>query len=482
MADWLSVTERGVSQPVVTRYVGGFTRTLLSAAFGTNLAAEGSDTLFQANCVFQTDSDTAYCVLFDGLHRSTDGGATFALLSAFASPAAATDSRIGHGGIHFVYDAGNQETFLAGYYKSSTGTARGWRYRLSDGAFAETIGPAIGDALGSEILYGTTIHFNQGNGTSQGLYSWDPIAQSWVTYGSPGGIQIWGSNCYAIGSDGLLYMATSTSFQAADLLNFDGAWNRSGAINTYVDSFALSPGQRMALWSDGVDLQGTITHIDASSTSVGWRHYTITAASGFDPTVAVNSTATTVPASLRTVNDGGTAGATRDKRVIVVQDTETTPGTRRTYLAFAGDDTPSLPWSVREFLGVGTLYGFLGSGGAVRDSLPQASRNGGAYFYTPGQDGVRILAVVGAAGGERIDFVASGGGTVDVQFRRAAKQQGATVIATLIGLATGGGTRVGNQVQGVTADGVTVNTIVWDFFTDGFSNGQALAVIDPETV
>jgi len=114
--------------------------------------------------------------------------------------------------------------------------------------------------------------------------------------------------------------------------------------------------------------------------------------------------------------------------------------------------------------------------------MHHSTRNGGAYFYTPTQDGVRIVSVTPVPGGESIAFIASGGGTVDVQFRRSVAQQGAVALATLTGTATGGGTRVGNQVQGVTADGTTVNTVTWDFFTDSILNGTNLTVLVPETV
>ena len=67
-----------------------------------------------------------------------------------------------------------------------------------------------------------------------------------------------------------------------------------------------------------------------------------------------------------------------------------------------------------------------------------------------------------------------------MRFRRNANQQGATALATLVAPVTGGGSLGTNEVTGVTLNGIAVNTVVWDFPTDGFANGDALTVLDPE--
>jgi len=93
---------------------------------------------------------------------------------------------------------------------------------------------------------------------------------------------------------------------------------------------------------------------------------------------------------------------------------------------------------------------------------------------------VRITDVSSTLGGETVSFIGSGGGTGIVRFRRKNSQQSATLLATLTAPVTGGGSLGTNEVTGVTLDGVTVNTVVWDFFTDGFSAAEALAVLVPE--
>jgi hypothetical protein len=480
MTDWLSVTERGAAQPVVTRYVGGFTRTVLSAGFGTTVGADGVSAQSQINTAFQTDDDTLYAVLFNGLYQSTDSGATFSSVLTFTSPATTTDNRLGHGGIHFVYNAGTQETFLAGFFKNSSNSLIGWSYRLSDGAGVQTTGPSVGAGpivLGSEMLYGTMIHLTFGTATTQTPYSFDPVSASWATYAFPS-LTVTSVVCHAVAEDGVLYLlALESTTPRFVLFRFTGAWSLSAVIEATPG--ALTTEGRCVLFSDGTNLISF--NLFLSGASAGWRARQIP--SPFDGTGIVNLTATIVPSELRqSTIDGGTASSTTSKRCFPIQDTEATPGTLATFLAFSEDSAAGTAFSVREYQGLATPITFVGTGGQVRDSLPQGSRNGGGYFYTPGQDGVRITSVTAVSGGESIEFIASGGGTVDVQFRYAHDQQAAITIATLIGSATGGGTRVGNQVQGVTADGVTLNTITWDFPTDGFANSEGLAVLVPEVV
>lgn len=483
MSDFLSVTERGLLQPVATRYVGA-TRTIMSAPFGTSQATEGAIDQMQANNCLQTDDDTLWAVLADGLYRSTDSGSTFTLVPGTSFTVSGfPQQRLAHGGIHFVYDQGNGETLLAGWYRNGSNMV-GWRYRISDGAFAEVTGSVLSsadDVLSSEILYGTQIHIIYGTGTNQAQWlSWDPVAQSWAQYTPPTtGIY---KACLAVGSDIALYAVVSrNNFGQEDwfLCRFTGSWAVQVNLGFVGSGSGLNAAARAALFSDGLDLHALCTYYNtAAGGGTGIRHIQITAASGF--TAVNNLTSTVVPSALRTPGDGGTANTNFDKRAGIVQDTESVPGTRRTWIYWSDDSSPGTPWAVYEYLGTGTPYGFLGSGGQVRDGLPWASKNGGGYFYTVGQRGVRILAVVPVLGGERIDYLVSGGGTVTMQFRRAAQQQAATGLATLADPVGGGGTRSGNQVTGVAADGVTVHSVVWNFFADGFLNGQALSVLVPE--
>jgi hypothetical protein len=474
----------------VVTYDGGFNRSTLSAAFGTNLGSDDINDCSTFNSVLKLGNGVQqFCVLFDGLYESTDSGATFSQVFAFTLPTADLTRRITHGGLHIAYDKGSQQRVLGGWFASSTGfTLTGWTYNLTTFATSETnqaYGGSGDEICGSELLYGTAIHFNYGTGVAMGnLFSFDLVSQSWADFTIPVGTDVFtmaASCCYAVGSDGALYLACDGSVggvnYGSSLWRFTGSWAQLGMIHGPFNDNAFEAARdkrRIALFSDGLDLQ-CVTGF-AATTSKGWRHYTITSESGFDPTVAINRTTTAdnpsgsglVPADLRVLtDDSGTANNNSDKRCIVVQDTQSTPGTLETYLAFSDDSNPGSPYSLRKYEGIATL--------------PQASRNGGGYFFTAGQDGVEILDVSPADGGETISFIAYGGGTVTVQFRRGAKQQGAVSIATLFGSATGGGTRSGNQVTGVTADGTTVNTVPWNFFADSFANSEANAVLVAET-
>jgi len=498
-SDWIVVTERGAAQPTVSRYVGGFSKTALSAAFGTNLGSDDITSVSPFNCGLQVSAVTIYAVLFDGLYRSTDGGATFASIFAFPSPAADLTRRICHGGLHVAYDSGSQEIIIGGWVATSiASTIQGWTYNLTTGTPGTPVNQGVlgssDEICGSEILYGTSVHFNYGDGFNQNQwFAFDLVAQSWASFSLPAGggtaFNKAASSCYAVASDGALYLVLygflGGVIGTTELYRFTGSWAFAGALETQDDN-GLENGARaarIALFSDGTDLQAVTLFGGPTVSSHGWHHWTITAASNFDATQAINRTVLNggiVPLALRNVTDGGSANVNGDKRCIVVQDTETTPGTLVTLLAFSDDASPGTPFAVYLYRGIVLPYLLQGSGGAVRDALPQASRNGGGYFFTPTQDGIEILSVAPTTGGETITFRASGGGTITVQFRRSRQQQGATGLATLVGPVTGGGSLGTNQVTGVTADGFQLNTVTWNFFADTVPNNEALVVLVPE--
>lgn len=480
MADWLVANERpGSSQATVSRYVGGFSASVLSSAFGTAPGA-GSDFNCQRRFVWQATHDTIYCVLWDGLYRSTNSGSTFTQVLSFPSPHADADDRLMHGGVYAFYEPTEAEVYLAGWFKNNSNVLQGWRYRLSDGASDTTAGPTIAataDQQASEEQFEDSIFFYLDNAT---MYAFNAITKTWDSFINPGGFTPSLSSDYCVAPDGNLYFVSihPTFGQGCRLLRYTGAWSdvyNYSAIQT--TAYNNRQNSRIGVFSDGTDLYAFAFNENAGTN--GWRCFRIP--DPFDGTGVSHITTTVLPASLRSSADGGTATSSGDKRMAIIQDTESTPGTLRTFLAFADNDSTST-WAVYEWQGPGSAMTSVGTGGAVRDALPAGVTSGGARFFTSGQLYVRILSAVKTLGGELLSFVAYGGGTRTVKFRYGASQQSAVNQATLAGSATGGGTRVGNEVQGVSADGSTVNTIVWALGSDGFNGGESGAVLVPEIV
>jgi hypothetical protein len=470
------MNERG-SQPVVSRYVGGFSSVALSAAFGTSPGTPATSA-FQQDCVKHWDATTLYAASWDGLYRSTDSGATFVLVNAFTSPNANVDDRIAHGGVHFVYDSGADKVLVAGWFKNNSNALIGWTFDPSGPTYTEYTGPtkaATDDELGSEILYGHVIHFALGQNNAQELFSFDPTGSTvWTDYTEPH-TNMTNAMDFAIGPDSALYLA---ALRSADfnLYRFAGSWSFTGTIDVNVN-FIGTADQREALFSDGTDLYALKMHSNAGGSSAGWRVFRIPAP--FDLTGQSNVTTTVLPGSLRSSDDGGTGNGDRTKRAFAVRDTSTNAGTVDTYLGFADGSAPGTPWSINQWNGPSSMISFVGSGGDVADAIPKPT-NGGGRFYTPGQNSVRITKVDPTTGAETISFIGSGGGTGTVRFRRKDKGQSATAVASLVAPVTGGGSLGTDEVTGVTLDGATVNTVGWDFFSDGFNPGEALSVLDPE--
>jgi hypothetical protein len=479
VADWLGLDKRpGTFLPVVRSYEGGFYSVPLSAPFGSAPGAELVLTHCQQNHVWQESDDVVWAVAWDGLYRSTDGGATFAIQYTFPTPHVGADDRLFHGGLYFVYDSGTSETFLAGWFKDNFNIMTGWRYRLSDGATATAAGDLVSnnvDQTGSEYQFGNSI-FTITDDINIRLF--DPINLSWATYANPGGINGALSCDFAVGPDGNLYHVNwhSNSGLGVRLLRFTGAWADLGSYGTAEPGgFNNRATNRIGVFSDGTDLYAF--YFDENAGTLGWRITRIPVP--YDLTGTSQVGIATLPASLRSSADGGTASSGGLKRVRIVQDTESTPGTLRTFICFSEDSSTGTPWQVYEWQGPTTQMTFVGSGGAVGNALPSGSFAGGGRFYTPDQDGVRILDVSPTTGGEEVTYRVTGGGTRTVRFRRSANQQGTTAQATLTGPVTGGGTLGTNEVTGVPADG-SLQTVVWNLFADGFSPGQGGTVLVPE--
>lgn len=493
MPDMLAVDERGGASVAITRYQSLFNPTAMSAGFGTALAG-GDDGHNSNDRIFVLTDDTIYFVNWEGLWRSTDSGATFTLNKTFAlgGQAASTDPRLGLSGIFMAYDNGANELYLCGVRIANTNEVIGWRLNLDTDTFEET-NPGLGTIsapfiLSDAYLFNNVLHFTIGNGTGgaggQRMRSWDPISQSMAEYTPPWNVT--GSLGYGVLDDGNLYAITARSaFNDSRLLRFTGTW--SEILNVSAHGAAVnseSDESRFAIFTDPTTGDGIIFTLIENGATVGWSVTRTTSAAAF-----VGFIQTTVLAghpSLLSNADGGTGTNVGDKRVFVIKDTQTTPGTTRIYLAFSDNSSFGTPFAFYEWQGVGSPILFLGSGGNVHNGI-STPQSGGHRFYVPGQLGVRLIDPVRDAvlGGQRLHFVGFGGGTHSVRFRRAKRGQDTDGgLATLIGPVTGGGVLGANQVDGHPFDGTTVGTVVWDLTNDtpAFNAGEANTVLVPEAV
>jgi hypothetical protein len=161
-------------------------------------------------------------------------------------------------------------------------------------------------------------------------------------------------------------------------------------------------------------------------------------------------------------------------------DQETTPGTAILTIFYSPNaDTGSLVTQYR-FIDESTPLLQEDVGASAAWAFTATLLGGGERVFTPGELHIEIRNRVAVLGGEAVRFKAWGGAGADksVDFRFNSQSEVPLTAATLMGSATvisGPApvpTRNGNQVDGVTADGVTVYQAIWDVSADGLVAGQ----------
>jgi len=471
MPDLVVLDERSAGvQPSVIRYVNLTTPTTMSAVFGTAVATAGAVSTKTRNRVFVYDATTLYTVVQDGLYKSTDSGATFAIDKAFTTPAVATDDlRLARTGIYQVFDNGSGDVFLVGMFVNAAGNQVGWRLNLNSDLYEETVGVADANGYKAEILFNNVLHVITGGAAISSRRSWDPIAQTHTAYADPAGFGFSNSTSFAVGSDGSLYALTIDSGGSSTirLFKFTGVWTDQGFSvgSSATNPFTTRGSNEIGLFTDGTDLYAVVL---SESTGTGWRVHRLQAP--FTSIFAsVHTTVFAAQPSLLNGADGGTA-AFAAGRVELVQDTVTTLGVLITYFGFIIDDAPGSAVQWYQWAGPASPVVLLGPGGSNSNAKPTPTGgSGGARFYVPGQLHLRwgFPARAPALTGQTLRFIGSGGGTHRVRFRRDKLGQPTDgPLAKLIGPVTGGGALGTDEVTAHPFDGVTPGTVVWDLTND----------------
>jgi hypothetical protein len=126
----------------------------------------------------------------------------------------------------------------------------------------------------------------------------------------------------------------------------------------------------------------------------------------------------------------------------------------------------------------------LGPAGAAGIALPHTKDGGGEYIWTQGEPSVEITDISPSVDSQTVSFIAYSSEvttTFKVRLWYSGGEDFAKSPATLIGPVTGGGVlgtdTTGDFIDDVTADGVTVNTVVWDVVADGFAKGSQVILM-----
>jgi len=167
-------------------------------------------------------------------------------------------------------------------------------------------------------------------------------------------------------------------------------------------------------------------------------------------------------------------------------DQETVPGTARLLLYVAPDGVTSSLVTQYVFVNESTVMTQEDQGGNAAWSFASTMTGGGERIFTPGELHIEIVNRLAVFGGEEVRFKVygdSGPADKNVEFRFNTQNEVPLTVATLIGtpsVVSGGAvapSRVGNELQGVEADGTSVYETVWDIGTDGVSAGQRAQLV-----
>ena len=338
---------------------------------------------------------------------------------------------------------------------------------------------AAGTDVISEIVYRSKIYWITGPAVSNGhrLNIYDPttstITQVDLNQGGTEGFQD-GTGNFSLGIlDDKLYIF------GLDLFSGTEQWHVAELISTTLNRFATvqniaAVGTAAADGKPGFFTDGTFLYCFTwdDNPTAGWNAYRV------DNVGAVTQINTVLPIALR---KGAGPPTPTQARWAVTYDPNETPGTLDIYLWYAADGTEGTAQTLYKWVdgtpGNETEMTLVDAGGDVGHAIPSTvTMTGGERIFVPGELDILITGRDPVLGGQRIRFKAYGDpGNADknVEFFFDGASEPTVMLATLTGLA-GGGTavRVGNQIQGVDANGITEYSAIWDVAANGFSSGD----------
>jgi hypothetical protein len=202
------------------------------------------------------------------------------------------------------------------------------------------------------------------------------------------------------------------------------------------------------------------------ATSVAVRKLQLQGSSLFD---IGDITSTVAPSGL-------TSGLTQTIQIHCVYDLETTPGTFNLFIYTAANNTSGTSWTCWQWNGSGSVLTSVDTGGDTILCLPHGS-DGGARIWTSGEFNVQITGVTGTSitGGLQISYKAYGTGTKIISFYFSEYEEAALRLCTLG--TPSAGTLSGRTITGISADGSTTYTVVWNWAADGLTSAKNVKLI-----
>lgn len=266
-------------------------------------------------------------------------------------------------------------------------------------------------------------------------------------------------------------------FNGAAFVELGDVENTSGRWNTILGGVATG---HAAVWTDSATSTiHLITNGAAADTTYGSSYFTITLG-GTNPVNVTEYSDPVIPASLRS----GRAGTSNQRdRWFTYVDNDSDPANPIIYLLVLQEADLANNWVVYQYVDTSTELTSLGTWAAGTYGPPEATYGGNRNLVTDVNSAyATIVGTAAANGGFEISYEVAGSlGTGDATIKLYYDiTQGAQpwVQATLTGTPTGGGTRVGNEIQGVVPDyGATTHTMIWNIFADGVDEDDPVRVM-----
>ena len=462
----------------VIRYVG-LSEVDLGATFGA--LESGGTNISARNRVIQVGG-AVYAVLNAGVYALQPDGTTWSNAAldgglVFSDPSTAGDAVV-RSGLSVVYIS--DVPHLVGVYRSSGGQLIGYTLNVNTGTWAEaaeSIGLAdvptgANGGFWNEIVFRGQLHIFGSDAVTNlprafrfnpatGAYTSDTTA---IFDAVDRGLDacVFNNRLHAV------YRTSTDSLRLAEWVN--GTWTDISEVDAGpID--AATDIHRRCVFTDQTNLYAIV---GSDST---WRCWQLDGSfTTSDISIAV------LPDELRSAAvGGGSFVGTPDGRMFAFADVDTVPGSLDIYLRYAADGTAGTPWTIYEWQGNAATMTSPGSVGDVAHALVSAKATGGEYIFTPSELDILITGKAPVLGGERIFFKAFGepGPTNKVvEFYYNREGEPTTSLATLTGTAAGGvAVRVGNEVQDVQADGVTVYEVTWNINADAISTGDRVQLV-----
>jgi hypothetical protein len=468
----LLVTRYRNGSAQVGRLLGGTT----FAQLGNDLPAgvEGTtSTTSMTNCRAVQFKNKVYAYQKDRIYRF-DEGTTNDWVEVHQAVSQDTTAGSGfHSGIH-VLQINNIPTMVAFYRNTPNFDLQA--LHSTDGitwTLFDTNTSTGTNLVGRSFVFRNEVYIWFNSATIPGLLKYDPIAKVATVLTSDGGWVIGFSKDFCV-FNGELYGIGPTNigndqpFELKKLVGsqFTTVQTLSSAHKTFAGGYADSS---IVLFSDGVNMYAFIPGKDVSSSDG-------TTAVQLAPNGAT-FTETDISASVLPTSVRPPSGGVHFWHCFLDNDTDPENPDITIWSQVPNGTSAYNAW---QWNGPNSLITDIGPGPNAGLALPHTKDGGGEYVWTPGEPNIEITDISPNIDSQTISFIAystEATGIFKARFWYGVGEGFAKTAATLIGPVNGGGVlstdTIGDFVDDIVADGVTVHTVIWDVVTDGFVKGAS---------